>query len=495
MRLRRRPVVPGVVGDRPGPAEVAEAGEHRVGRDDGGPLEAEAPGGAAQRPLVRGGVAAGGGGIDGSARRSRSGSWSAEPGVRPRRRAPAGSRQRAARFRGGLHQSRVVRADARAARRRAGPPASRARAPRPRPSSSGTARTRRRFPRSCGTYAPATGCLPARASLPPPAPLFRQRFLGDAHRPIGHRAPRPPDGHPQDAAFAGVRWVLVARAAGEVLAFAAAVSLARLITPAEFGRAAVALALVPLAVILTFEGCASALVQRPTITHAQTRRGDPHEPWRRRVLSLLSFALAQSRRRSALRRSHRRFDRARLAGLPARERRRRPAGDAVAPARLQARQRGRGREPDGGRRRVGGPRGRRASTPRRSSPARSRRRPSPPSLLFVASPFRPRLLRRRDARRRHRGLRGPGRAGGARARRLRERGLRDPRRPPVAHQRRAVLARVPARRHLPGEDQRDHAAARLPGLRPHDAIATSCGGCTSARPACTRPRCCPCSRC
>ncbi len=65
-----------------------------------------------------------------------------------------------------------------------------------------------------------------------------------------------------------MRWVAAARIAGEVLAFAGAVALARLVSPAEFGRAAVALAFVPLAVILTFEGCASALVQRPTIGRA-----------------------------------------------------------------------------------------------------------------------------------------------------------------------------------------------------------------------------------
>ena len=72
----------------------------------------------------------------------------------------------------------------------------------------------------------------------------------------------------REATFRGVRWVAAARIGGEVLAFAGALALARLITPAEFGRAAVALAFVPLAVILTFEGCASALVQRPTVTRA-----------------------------------------------------------------------------------------------------------------------------------------------------------------------------------------------------------------------------------
>jgi lipopolysaccharide exporter len=104
--------------------------------------------------------------------------------------------------------------------------------------------------------------------------------------------PARPTASLKDAAFAGVRWTLVARAAGEVLAFAAAVSLARLVTPAEFGRAAVALALVPLAVILTFEGCASALVQRPTITHAQRDVAILMSLGVGMLLSLISFALA-----------------------------------------------------------------------------------------------------------------------------------------------------------------------------------------------------------
>ena len=69
----------------------------------------------------------------------------------------------------------------------------------------------------------------------------------------------------------GLRWVAAGRGASEVFAFAAAVTLARLIPPAEFGRAAVPLALIPLAVIMTFEGCASALVQRQTITAADRR--------------------------------------------------------------------------------------------------------------------------------------------------------------------------------------------------------------------------------
>ncbi len=69
----------------------------------------------------------------------------------------------------------------------------------------------------------------------------------------------------RDAAVAGVRWIAVARVAGDSAQLIASVVLARLIAPAEFGHAAIALILVPLAAILTFEGFGSALVQRKEI--------------------------------------------------------------------------------------------------------------------------------------------------------------------------------------------------------------------------------------
>lgn len=52
---------------------------------------------------------------------------------------------------------------------------------------------------------------------------------------------------------------------GECTTVAATVVLARLLTPAQFGHAAVALLFVLLAVILTFEGFSAALVQRPDV--------------------------------------------------------------------------------------------------------------------------------------------------------------------------------------------------------------------------------------
>jgi O-antigen/teichoic acid export membrane protein len=72
----------------------------------------------------------------------------------------------------------------------------------------------------------------------------------------------------RDASVAGVRWSLVARGVGESAQLVASVVLARLIGPAEFGHAAIALILAPLAAILTFEGFGSALVQRRHIERA-----------------------------------------------------------------------------------------------------------------------------------------------------------------------------------------------------------------------------------
>ncbi|MCW3015527.1 MAG: oligosaccharide flippase family protein [Solirubrobacterales bacterium] len=69
----------------------------------------------------------------------------------------------------------------------------------------------------------------------------------------------------KEATITGVRWVVLARVISEVLAFAGVVVLARLVPPDAFGRAAVALILVPLATILTFEGFAAALVQRASL--------------------------------------------------------------------------------------------------------------------------------------------------------------------------------------------------------------------------------------
>jgi lipopolysaccharide exporter len=72
----------------------------------------------------------------------------------------------------------------------------------------------------------------------------------------------------KQAAVSGVRWTTAGRIAIEIITFASAVALARLIPPSGFGEAVVPLILVPLAVIFTFEGFGSALVQRKTIERA-----------------------------------------------------------------------------------------------------------------------------------------------------------------------------------------------------------------------------------
>ncbi len=69
----------------------------------------------------------------------------------------------------------------------------------------------------------------------------------------------------KEAAVSGVRWFAGAKAATEVLQLAAAITLARLVSPADFGNAAVALIFLPLSVILTYEGFGSALVQRKLV--------------------------------------------------------------------------------------------------------------------------------------------------------------------------------------------------------------------------------------
>lgn len=64
------------------------------------------------------------------------------------------------------------------------------------------------------------------------------------------------------AAIRGLRWVIVTRAATEVAVLGTSVALARLIPPAEFGRAAIVRIVPMLTVILMFEALGTLLVQR-----------------------------------------------------------------------------------------------------------------------------------------------------------------------------------------------------------------------------------------
>jgi lipopolysaccharide exporter len=74
------------------------------------------------------------------------------------------------------------------------------------------------------------------------------------------------------AAMHGVRWSSIARPLTEILLLGSMVVLARLISPAEFGRYAVALIAQELASIITSEGVGSALVQQKVASreHLQT---------------------------------------------------------------------------------------------------------------------------------------------------------------------------------------------------------------------------------
>ena len=70
----------------------------------------------------------------------------------------------------------------------------------------------------------------------------------------------------RQAAISGARWTFSARLVSEIVAFTASVLLARLVSPAEFGRAAIALIFVALTAILGTAGCTAPLVQREELT-------------------------------------------------------------------------------------------------------------------------------------------------------------------------------------------------------------------------------------
>jgi PST family polysaccharide transporter/lipopolysaccharide exporter len=71
------------------------------------------------------------------------------------------------------------------------------------------------------------------------------------------------------AAVSGARWTALGRLVVEVATFLAAIVLARLITPAGFGHAAVALIVVSVAAVLGTAGVVSPLVQREELLPAQ----------------------------------------------------------------------------------------------------------------------------------------------------------------------------------------------------------------------------------
>ena len=70
------------------------------------------------------------------------------------------------------------------------------------------------------------------------------------------------------ATLAGVRWGVMARFGIETASFLSTVVLARLVSPAGFGHAATALAIVAIATGLTVEGFGTPLVQRKDVRRA-----------------------------------------------------------------------------------------------------------------------------------------------------------------------------------------------------------------------------------
>ena len=69
----------------------------------------------------------------------------------------------------------------------------------------------------------------------------------------------------RDATFKGLRWVTIARVSAEGVSVVAAIALAHLVSPAQFGRVAVAIVASELALALANEGAGSALVQRRAV--------------------------------------------------------------------------------------------------------------------------------------------------------------------------------------------------------------------------------------
>ena len=63
------------------------------------------------------------------------------------------------------------------------------------------------------------------------------------------------------AAVSGVRWTTLSKLLAQVGTLASSIVLARLLSPAEFGEAAIAMILLPLSVLLSFAGFGAALVQ------------------------------------------------------------------------------------------------------------------------------------------------------------------------------------------------------------------------------------------
>src|SRR5262245_54422848 len=73
----------------------------------------------------------------------------------------------------------------------------------------------------------------------------------------------------RERTLTGVRWLALCRMLVQVAALGSALIVARLVTPAEFGRASVALVVWSIAGIVGVEGFGAALVQRKRINRRQ----------------------------------------------------------------------------------------------------------------------------------------------------------------------------------------------------------------------------------
>lgn len=96
----------------------------------------------------------------------------------------------------------------------------------------------------------------------------------------------------KSAAISGMRWIVLTRVVTEIAIVAASVVLARLIPPAEFGRAAVVRIIPMLTVILMFEALGALLVQRAQAGEQHMSTATALALVSGLVLSVLTFLLA-----------------------------------------------------------------------------------------------------------------------------------------------------------------------------------------------------------
>jgi O-antigen/teichoic acid export membrane protein len=103
---------------------------------------------------------------------------------------------------------------------------------------------------------------------------------------------RRPSSEVKDRMFAGIRWVAGARLISEASLLASSVVLARLIAPAEFGRAVIALLIASIASVLASHAFATLLVQQNEITDDDVRTAVGLNVGIGVVLTIVVFTLA-----------------------------------------------------------------------------------------------------------------------------------------------------------------------------------------------------------